>query len=94
MMTVYGGAVERIANAASDSVESDEWDADHFARWMVELRAEAIDKGITPFTFDEATRGLHPLSEVLEKDRRQPEFTLTLDRYLSRAYRAPWRLPA
>ena len=64
---------------------STKFDPDYFSIWLKDLRKEALANGITPFTFDEATRGLRPLPEVLKRDRRQPEFTLTLDRYLSRA---------
>lgn len=81
----YAVAESGVAKDATDPEESFELDVGHFESWMVDLRQEAISKGIAPFTFDEATRDLHPLPEVLAKDRRQPEFTLTLDRYLSRA---------
>jgi membrane-bound lytic murein transglycosylase B len=54
------------------------------ASWIKTLRVEAIGKGIRAETFDRAFRGFKPIPRIIELDRRQPEFTLTFPKYLSR----------
>lgn len=56
-----------------------------FSQWLVDLRAEALTRGISAELFDDVTKGVVPAEEVLERDRHQPEFRLTFDRYLERA---------
>jgi len=56
-----------------------------FEAWVEAFRIEALEKGISKETVDEALTGLQaPIPKVVELDRNQPEFTLTLDGYLSR----------
>ena len=55
-----------------------------FEAWQAELRTEALSKGISPDVFDTAFVGLQPIKRVIELDRSQPEFTMTLDTYLSK----------
>ncbi len=55
-----------------------------FEAWQAELRTEALSKGISPDVFDSAFVGLQPLKRVIELDRNQPEFTMTLETYLSK----------
>ena len=56
-----------------------------FATWVQALRVEALEKGISQETVDEALTGLVASNpRVVELDRNQPEFTLTLASYLSR----------
>jgi membrane-bound lytic murein transglycosylase B len=56
--------------------------ADAFDRWLVGLRHEAHRNGVKYATLNAALRGVRPIPRVIELSRRQPEFTLTLDRYL------------
>jgi membrane-bound lytic murein transglycosylase B len=57
---------------------------DDFATWMENLRAEARASGISPETLDAALADVKgPLPKVIEFDRRQPEFTLSLEEYVS-----------
>ncbi len=56
-----------------------------FGPWLQDLKAEAMSRGIRETTLETALAGVQPIPRVLELDRRQPEFTLTLWRYLSRA---------
>ena len=58
--------------------------ANDFATWIKALRKEALDKGISTVTLDTALRGLKLIPRVIELDRRQPEFTLTFEQYMSR----------
>jgi membrane-bound lytic murein transglycosylase B len=52
-----------------------------FAEFLAGLRSEAARAGITPATIDIALRGIVPDPKVLERDRHQPEFTLTWAQY-------------
>jgi len=55
-----------------------------FADWLADLRGEAVARGLSPEVVDAALAGLAPLDVVVERDRTQAEFTLTLDAYLAR----------
>jgi len=55
-----------------------------FADWLTDLRKEALARGITQRTVDAALTGLEPLPVVVERDKTQPERTLTIDVYLKR----------
>ena len=55
-----------------------------FETWLGDLRTEARGKGISDRTLDAAFAGVAPIPRVIELDRRQPEFTLTFEQYLSR----------
>ena len=59
-----------------------------FEQWRAELRTEAVSKGITELVFDTAFAGVQPIERVIELDRRQPEFTMTLETYLSKVVSA------
>ena len=59
-----------------------------FSDWQAELRTEALSKGISANTFDTAFAGIAPIERVLELDRSQPEFTLTLENYLNKVVSA------
>jgi len=56
--------------------------ADAFESWLVGVRREARQKGVKPATLDAALGGIRPIPRVIALSKRQPEFTLTLDRYL------------
>lgn len=56
-----------------------------FHLWLEDFKAEALGKGISPQTLAEAFKDIKPIARVLELDQRQPEFTLTLGRYLKNA---------
>ena len=72
----FGLSVGRVPAAFADHHNFDEWrDA---------LRAEALARGIRAETFDTAFDGVEPIPRVIELDRRQPEFTMTFDQYISR----------
>lgn len=62
--------------------------AQDFGSWLAGVRRDAVAAGISPPTVDQALAGLTPLPKVLELDRKQPEFTLTLQAYLDRAVSA------
>ena len=55
-----------------------------FADWLAEFREDALSKGVSGQTFDRAFEGVAPKPRVVELDRSQPEFKLTLDQYVDR----------
>ncbi len=55
-----------------------------FEEWLAELKAEALQQGISQEILDITFEGLTPNERVVELDRRQPEFTQTAEEYLER----------
>ena len=55
-----------------------------FAAWLEALRADALAAGIGPATIDAAFATIVAQPVVLERDRSQAEFTLTLGQYVER----------
>jgi membrane-bound lytic murein transglycosylase B len=55
--------------------------ADSFHSFLNDLRADARRAGVRPATLDSAFAGVEPNQKVLDRDRHQPEFTLTWARY-------------
>jgi membrane-bound lytic murein transglycosylase B len=55
-----------------------------FEDWLATLRADALARGISPQTVDDALGRLERLPIVVERDRTQAELVLTLDTYLKR----------
>ncbi len=53
-----------------------------FETWLETLRADALKAGVSQQTLDTVTANMAPVPRVLELDRRQPEFMLTLWRYM------------
>jgi membrane-bound lytic murein transglycosylase B len=58
--------------------------AQTFEVWLAELKAEALTLGISRATLDAAFEEVEPIPRVIELDRKQPEFTLTFQEYLTR----------
>ncbi len=56
-----------------------------FQACLANIKAMALREGISDSVADQALSGLTPDQRVLDLDRRQPEFTLTLARYLANA---------
>jgi membrane-bound lytic murein transglycosylase B len=54
---------------------------DSFQGFLAGLRAEARRNGISAGTLDRAFAGVQPNQKVLERDRHQPEFTMTWAQY-------------
>jgi membrane-bound lytic murein transglycosylase B len=55
-----------------------------FGAWLEGLRRDAMSQGIRAETLNRALKNLTPIPRVIELDRKQPEFTLTFDQYLTR----------
>ncbi|HQT78706.1 MAG TPA: lytic murein transglycosylase [Rhodopila sp.] len=52
-----------------------------FRSFLIGIRADARRAGIRPATLDRAFAGVTPNQKVLDRDRHQPEFTMTWTRY-------------
>ena len=55
-----------------------------FDAWLADLRTEALAKGVSQATLESALSGVQPLPRVIELERSQPEFKLTVLEYLDR----------
>lgn len=55
-----------------------------FDQWLAGFKTQALEKGISQATLDSAFKGVEPIPRIIELDRKQPEFTLTLQQYLER----------
>lgn len=60
------------------------WADPAFDAWLEGVRKEARERGLKESTIESALSDIGPIKRVVELDRRQPEFKLTLDQYLSR----------
>ncbi len=58
------------------------WAQGDFAAWLEDFKGEATAAGISPATLASALDGVAPLEEIIELDRRQPEFTQTFWGYI------------
>ena len=54
-----------------------------FDVWILQIKQLAKEKGISDETLSTAFTGIERNERVIELDRKQPEFTLTLEEYLS-----------
>jgi lytic murein transglycosylase len=59
-----------------------------FRQWVLDFRAKALTAGVPAAAYDRALREAHYLPEVVERDRRQTEFTKTIWDYLDVAVSA------
>lgn len=57
--------------------------AEPFPQWLEQLKADALAKGISPTTLDDALTDIKLIPRVIELDRKQPEFSMTFRQYLS-----------
>src|SRR6266540_1283107 len=55
-----------------------------FDAWLSDLLVEARSRGYSDDLLEQTLVGLTPLARVIERDRRQPEVTLSFDEYLRR----------
>ena len=76
--TIIGTMFASMLTASSLAAEQ------KFSVWLEGVRAEARQRGLKSETISSSLTDIKPIPRVIELDRRQPEFTLTLDQYLSR----------
>jgi membrane-bound lytic murein transglycosylase B len=55
-----------------------------FDEWLDGVRIEAIKRGISTETVSRALTGVEPVPQILERDRTQAEFSLTMSQYFER----------
>lgn len=84
MANVELANVELAQAASSNTAAPAPLDRAAFAAWLEGVKAEATQQGISRATADAALNGLVPLDSIVRNDRRQAEFTLTLDTYMQR----------
>ncbi len=53
-----------------------------FDQWLQGFKSQALNAGVSSDAVERALSTVKPIPRVLELDRRQPEFMLTLWRYL------------
>lgn len=70
--------------AGARVVAQDASAAQPFGEWLADLRKEALAKGISVATVDQALTGIEPQPAVVQRDRTQAERTLSIDDYLKR----------
>ena len=73
---LLASAVPAVLSAPAFAVQ-----ADSFHSFLTDVRAQARKIGIRPATLDAAFAGVAPNQNVLDRDRHQPEFTITWARY-------------
>ena len=70
-----------LAVSISPLASADETD---FDEWLTDLRKEATSLGISDKVLEAALGNATPIKRVIELDRRQPEFTMSFEEYLSK----------
>ncbi len=78
-VVLAAGAGTRPAQAAASQLETASNRS--FLDFLTAVRLEARRAGIAASTMDRAFAGVSPNQKVLDRDRHQPEFTLTWARY-------------
>ena len=58
--------------------------ADGFDDWLLGVRREARAHGVSKATVDAAFVNLRPIPDVIDKERHQPELTMTFAQYLAK----------
>jgi membrane-bound lytic murein transglycosylase B len=59
-----------------------------FQNWLADFKSDALSKGISQQTLNEAFASTEPIDRVIELDRKQPESTMTLEEYLQKVVSA------
>lgn len=73
------------APAHAETVQLTQADAVAFENWKRNFRAEALAQGVAPQVFDAAFAGVTLNAKIIELDRRQPEFSRPIWKYLESA---------
>ena len=87
VLAVSLGAATPLAQVPTEAEPA--VDRPPFATWLDDLRAEALSRGISQKTVDVALSAIQPVETVIQRDRSQAEFTLSLDGYLKRRLTTP-----
>lgn len=79
-MTAAPAVAQEVTITADDKAS--------FARWRSGFRGKALAQGVRSDVFDTAFAGVEPKGRILEYDRRQPEFSRPIWKYLESAVSA------
>ena len=82
-------AVMLLSLLSPSAAVADE-DAD-FARWLLEFKQEAREKGVSDETLEKAFKGVKPSPRVVKLDRSQPETIQTFQDYFDKRV-TPYRI--
>ncbi|WP_241003998.1 lytic murein transglycosylase [Magnetospirillum aberrantis] len=81
---LVGGAAFAMQASAGLAHAQDATPKPDFQTFLRGVEADAVARGIRPQTAAEALTGVEHIDRVIELDRKQPEFTFTLQDYLAR----------
>lgn len=76
-------AIVYLMTGGAPGLRAEETLVQPFEQWLEEMKAEALSRGISRTTVDEALGMIEPIPRVIELDRSQPEFTLTFREYIA-----------
>ena len=82
-LTLFAEATAQTT-AGAPGIETSIGTVGKFEQWLEGVKEEARENGISESTLRHALKNIKPIARVIELDRKQPEFTLTLGQYLSR----------
>lgn len=78
----------RSQSSATDSSTSPAMDRSYFQACLLNLRSDAITRGVPASVADRALANIEADQRVLDLDRRQPEFVLSFWRYIGNSITA------
>jgi membrane-bound lytic murein transglycosylase B len=79
-----GATALAVAAGGAGATAQEVVPARDFGSFLHELEADAVSRGIRAETVHGALDGIQHIDRVIELDRKQPEFTFTLQEYLAR----------
>ena len=83
-MLVAAGATALALGLGGGASAQEAAPVKNFDTFLQELQADAVARGIRAQTASTALSGIQHIDRVIELDRKQPEFTFTLQQYLAR----------
>ena len=83
-MLVAAGATALALGLSGGASAQEAAPVKDFNTFLQELQADAVARGIRAQTASTALSGIQHIDRVIELDRKQPEFTFTLQQYLAR----------
>ena len=83
-MLVAAGATALALGLSGGASAQEAAPVKDFNTFLQELQADAVARGIRAQTASTALTGIQHIDRVIELDRKQPEFTFTLQQYLAR----------
>jgi len=73
---------QKIVFSRDSGLEKNFMTEKNFNLWLLDFKVEARKQGISDDLLEEAFLGVKPIKRIVELDKKQPEFTLTLEKYL------------